>query len=135
MTVSDTASEASGPADAGNAASDALTDAAPVNDTTEPVPATTATALNDQTSDVSGPAIATTGDVVALNDAPPPPENALYTGTEYTDYGVNLSSDIAVLPQDTGSSADAGSGPDTAPPPPEIVDTNHPTDHPEHAIL
>jgi len=73
--------------------------------------------------------------VIALNDAPPPSENALYTGTEYTDYGVNLSSDIAVPPQDTGSSADGAAGPDTAPPPPEIVDANHPTDHPEHAIL
>jgi hypothetical protein len=70
-----------------------------------------------------------------LNDAPPPPENALYTGTEYTDYGVNLSSDFAVPPQETGASANATSAHDTAPPPPEIVDTNHPTDHPEHAIL
>ncbi len=111
-TVGTLTSDVSHPADTGNAASDALADVAPVNDT-----------------------IATSGDVIALNDAPPSSENALYTGTEYTDYGVNLSSDIAVPPQDTGSSADGAAGPDTAPPPPEIVDANHRTDHPEHAIL
>ncbi|KRR16901.1 hypothetical protein, partial [Bradyrhizobium retamae] len=98
--------DVSDPADTGKAASDALADTAPVDDTT--------------------------GDVIALNDAPPPSENALYNGTEYTDYGVNLSSDP---PQDTESSADAASAHDTGPPPPDIVDTNHPTDHPEHAIL
>jgi hypothetical protein len=130
-------------------ASDALADAAPV-ETAEPAPTTTAAAASDPISEVSDPADTGTvasdtladaapvdvaaGDVIALNDEPPPPDNALHTGTEYTDYGVNLSSDSAVPPQDTGSSAAAASASDTAPPPPEIVDANQPTD-PELAIL
>jgi hypothetical protein len=106
--VSDPTSDVSDPTDTGIAASDAVADAAPVDEAA--------------------------GDVIALNDEPPPPENALHTGTEYTDYGVNLSSDSAVTPQDTGSSADAASASDTAPPPPEIVGTNQPTE-PELAVL
>jgi hypothetical protein len=80
------------------------------------------------------------GDVIALKDAPPPSENALFTGTQYTDYGVALSSDIAVPQQHAVSSADAAPALDTlapvaadvqqhAPPPPDIVDTTHPIDH------
>jgi len=150
-TLSDPTSDVSNPADTGTVVSDALADAAPVVETTEPVLTTTPATLSDPSSDVSNPAdtgtvasdalpdaapvVEAAADVIVLKDEPPPSENALHTGTEYTDYGVNLSSDIAVPPQDTGSSADAGSGPDTAPPPPEIVDPHHPTDHPEHAIL
>ena len=80
------------------------------------------------------------GDVIALNDAQLPPANALFTGTQYTDYGVTLSSDIAVPPQHAMSPADAASAQDTlvpvvadvqqhAPSPPDIVDTTHPIDH------
>ena len=82
---------------------------------------------------------AVAGDVIALNDAPPPPAHALFTGTQYTDYGVTLSSDIAVPSQHAVSSADAASAHDTlAPvvadvqqhaPPPDIADTTHPIDH------
>jgi hypothetical protein len=148
--VSDATSDVSDPADTGAVASDTLADAAPVVEASEPAPTTTAAAVSDPTSDVSDPvdtgtgasdAVAdaapvdvASGDVIALNDEPPPPENALHTGTEYTDYGVNLSSDSAVAPQGTASSADATSASDTAPAPAEIVDTNQPTDT-ELAIL
>jgi hypothetical protein len=85
-------------------------------------------------------------DVIALNDAPPPPANALFTGSQYTHYGVALSSDVAASPQHAASAADAASAHDTsvpavadvqkhAPPPPDIVDTTHPMDHLGHAIL
>jgi hypothetical protein len=84
--------------------------------------------------------------VIALNDAPTPPAHALFTGSQYTDYGVTLSSDIAIPPQHAVSPADSASAHDTlvpvvadaqkhAPPPPEIVDTTHPIDHLGHAIL
>ena len=90
--------------------------------------------------------IAIAGDVIALNDAPPPPANALFTGTQYTDYGITLSSDIAVAPQQCGvsgrrriGSRHFGAGgcrfQKHAPPPPDIVDTTHPIDHLGHAIL
>jgi hypothetical protein len=86
------------------------------------------------------------GDVIALNDAPPPPAPALYTGTQYTDYGVTLSSGNAVPAQHATSPADAGSTHDTSvpviadvpqhsAPPSELVDTTHPIDHLGHAIL
>jgi hypothetical protein len=86
------------------------------------------------------------GDVIALNDASPPPAHALFTGTQYTDYGVTLSSDIGVPPQHAVSPADTASAHDTlvpvvadaqkhAPPPPDIVDTTHSIDHLGHAIL
>jgi hypothetical protein len=112
----------------------------------------TATLANNSVTDVSNAAaavhpIAIAGDVIALHDAPLPPANALFTGTQYTDYGVTLNSDIAVTPQHAGSPADAASAHDTssvpvvadvqqhALPPPDIVDTTHPTDHLGHAIL
>jgi hypothetical protein len=81
---------------------------------------------------------AVASDVIALNDAPPPPADSLFNGTQYTDYGVMLSSDIA--PSQTAvSQADAASAHDVsapmaadvqkpAPPPPDIVD-NTPIDH------
>jgi hypothetical protein len=82
------------------------------------------------------------GDVIALQNAPPLPANALFNGNEYTQYGVTLSSDVA-SPQGAASSADAASAQHTsvsavadvqhAPPPPDIVDPAHITDH--HAIL
>jgi hypothetical protein len=90
---------------------------------------------------VSGSATAAiAGDVIALNDAQLPPANPLFTGTQYTDYGVALSSEIAASPQHAVSQADAASAQDTlvavvadvqqhAPPPPDIVDTTHPIDH------
>jgi hypothetical protein len=130
--------------------SDALADAAPVVETTEPVLTTTPATLSDPTSDVSNPAdtgtvasdalpdaapvVEAAADVIVLKDEPPPSENALHTGTEYTDYGVNISSDIAVPPQDTASSADVASASDGALPLPEIVDTHQPTE-PELAVL
>jgi hypothetical protein len=87
----------------------------------------------------------TAGDVIALNDAPTPPANALFTGGQYTNYGVALSSDTAVAPQHAMSPADTTSAHDTLvpvvadaqkqAPPPDIVDTTHPIDHLGHAIL
>jgi hypothetical protein len=85
------------------------------------------------------------GDVIALNDAPPPPTHALFTGTQYTHYGVTLSSDVAVPPQHAVSLADTTSAHDTlvpvaadaqghAPPPPDIMDTTHTIDHLGHAM-
>jgi hypothetical protein len=85
-------------------------------------------------------------DVIALNDAPTPPAHALFAGSQYTHYGVTLSSDIGVPPQHAVSPVDTASAHDTlvpvvadaqkhAPPPPDIVDTTHPIDHLGHAIL
>jgi hypothetical protein len=84
-------------------------------------------------------------DAIALNDAPPPPAHALFTGNQYTDYGVTLSSDVAVAPQNGVSPADTVSAHDALVPvvadaqkqvpPPDIVDTTHPIDHLGHAIL
>jgi hypothetical protein len=98
------------------------------------------TTATDTVAAVDPTAIA--GDVIALKDAPPPPANALFTGNQYTDYGVTLSSDIAVSPQHAASPVDSASAQDTlvpvvadvqqhAPPP----DTTHPIDHLGHAIL
>jgi hypothetical protein len=86
------------------------------------------------------------GDVIALNDASPPPAHPLFTGTQYTDYGITLSSDTAVPPQHAVSPADTTSAHDTlvpvaadaqkhAPPPPDIVDATHSIDHLGHAML
>jgi hypothetical protein len=107
-------------------------------------PANVATDVSNDAAVVDPASVA--NDVIALNDAPPPPANALFTGNQYTDYGVTLSSDIAVPPQDTASPTDAASAHDTsspavadvqkqAPPPPDVVDTTHPVDHLGHAIL
>jgi hypothetical protein len=83
--------------------------------------------------------IATAGDVIALPDAPPP-ANALYSGTQYTQYGVALSSDTAGSSQPAASPPDATAAHDSSapvvadvqhqtqqqgPPPPDIVDTSH----------
>jgi hypothetical protein len=84
--------------------------------------------------------------VIALNDAPAPPANALFTGSQYTDYGVTLSSDIAVPAQHAVSPTDTASAHESfvpvvadvqksAPPPPDIVDTTHSIDHLGHAML
>jgi hypothetical protein len=86
------------------------------------------------------------GDVIALNDAPTPPANALFAGTQYTQYGITLSSDDAASAQHalspaTAASAQHFSAPaladvqQHAPLPPDIVDPNHSTDHIAHAIL
>jgi hypothetical protein len=102
-----------------------------------------ATAAANIVTDISNAAAAVdgiAGDVIALNDVQLPPVNPLFTGTHYTDYGVTLSSEIAVPPQHAVSAADAASAQDTlvpviadvqqhAPPPPDIVDTTHLIDH------
>jgi hypothetical protein len=163
-------SNASHPADTGDVASHAPANAAP--DTTPgqaPGQADTLLALATASSapiEVPGSATAAptpvaagdsktaapvdptsiAGDVIALKDAPPPPTNALFNGSQYTDYGIKLSSDIAVPTQHAASPADAASAHDTsvpaaadvqkhAPPPPDLVDTTHPIDHLGHAML
>jgi hypothetical protein len=84
------------------------------------------------------------GDVIALNDAPPP-ENTLFSGTQYTQYGITLSSG-ATSSQQAVSPADATSDQHTSAPtiadvqphtpaPADIVDPTHSTDHLAHAIL
>ncbi|MDA9500119.1 hypothetical protein XI05_22120 [Bradyrhizobium sp. CCBAU 11357] len=98
------------------------------------------TAPENVVTDTSNAAATTAvaSDVIALNDAPPPPADPLFNGTQYTDYGVTLSSDIAP-PQTAVSQADAASPQDistpvaadvqkAAPPPPDIVD-NTAIDH------
>jgi hypothetical protein len=131
---SDTASDVSHPADTLLALATA-TDAPiqfPVSPTTAPA----------QAAAEVHPTVA--GDAIALQDAPPPPAaNALFNGNQYTQYGVALSSDGAGSAHDAVSSADAASAQHTsvsavadvqqAPPPPDIVDPAHTTDH--HAIL
>jgi hypothetical protein len=168
--VSHTTSDVSHPVDTGNVASATHPSAAPDTSTGQaPGPADTLLALATATdapielpgSATAAPAnvvagasnaaatvhpTAIAGDVIALNDAPAPPAHALFTGNQYTDYGVTLSSDIAVPPQHAVSPADTTSAHDTlvpvvadaqkhAPPPPDIVDTTHPIDHLGHAIL
>jgi hypothetical protein len=109
------------------------------------VPGSATAAAANVVTDVSNAAAtvdptAIAGDVIALNEAPLSPANALFTGTQYTDYGVTLSSDIAAPPQPAMSPADTASAQDTlapvvadvqqhALPPPDIVDTTHPIDH------
>jgi len=100
-------------------------------------PATVVTTVSNAAAAIQPDAIA--GDVIALNDASPPPAHALFTGDHYTDYGVTLTSDVAVPPQHYASAADAASAHDTLPaavdaqqytaPPPDILDTTHPIDH------
>jgi hypothetical protein len=86
-----------------------------------------------------------TGDVIDLNDAPAPPANTLFTGTQYTQYGITLSSEATGSAHDPVSSPDATSAQHTsapavadvqqhAPPSPDVVDP-HSTDHLAHAIL
>jgi hypothetical protein len=129
---SDTASDVSHPADTLLALANA-TDAPiqlPVSPTT--APAQTGADLH----------LTVAGDAIALQDAPPP-ANALFNGNQYTQYGVALSSDGAGSAHDAVSSADAASAQHTsvsavadvqhAPPPPDIADPAHTTDH--HAIL
>jgi len=111
--------------------------------TDAPIEVSGATAAPNIVTDLSNAATvvdAIAGDVIALNDVKLPPVNPLFTGTQYTDYGVTLSSEIAVPPQHAASAADAASTQDTlvpviadvqqhAPPPPDIVDTTHLIDH------
>jgi len=93
-------------------------------------PSNTATA--PQPTDLSG-------DVIALNDAAAPAEDTLFTGTQYTQYGITLSSDVGASTQNAVSPVEATSAePNSAPavaPPPDIVDSTHSTDHLAHAIL
>jgi hypothetical protein len=107
------------------------------------IPGSTTAAPANDVSNASAAVqpIAIAGDVIALNDAPSAPANALFTGSQYTDYGIKLSSDVAVAPQQAVSPADTASAHDTlvpvvsdvqkhAPAPaPDIVDTTHPIDH------
>jgi hypothetical protein len=134
--------QAPGPADTLLALATATNAPLEVPGSATAAPAKVVTDVSNVAGAVHPTAIA--GDVIALNDAPSPPANALFTGTQYTDYGVTLSSDVAVSPQHA-SPAGAASAHDTsvpvvadvqqhAPPPPaDIVDTTHSTDH--HAIL
>ena len=89
---------------------------------------------------------AITVDVIALNDAPTPPAHALFNGSQYTNYGVALSSDIAAPSQSTAPHSGTELAHDTSvpavadaqkqtPPPPDIVDTTHSIDHLGHAML
>ena len=150
------------PAETGNVASQAPANAAPDDTSVNQAPdqrtpfshspprlthrsrfPESATAAPANVTDVSNAVAAVdptaiAGDVIALNDAPPPSDNALFTGTQYTDYGVTLSSDIAVPQQHAVSPADTASPQDAlvvadvqqhAAPPPDIVDTTHPIDH------
>jgi hypothetical protein len=169
-TVSHTTSDVSHPVDTGNGASATHPSAAPdtsagqapgpadtllalATATHAPIelpgsataaPANVATDASNAASAVHPTAIA--GDVIALNDAPPPPANALFNGTQYTHYGVALSSDIGVPPSHAGSPVDIASTHDTAAPAiadaqkhsapaPDIADATHPIDHLVHAIL
>jgi hypothetical protein len=85
------------------------------------------------------------GDVIAVNDAPQPPENTLFTGTQYTQYGIALSSGVEASPQHADAPLDTTSAQHTSaqpvdvqqhpPPAPDIVDPTHSTDHLTHAIL
>jgi hypothetical protein len=83
--------------------------------------------------------IATASDVIAFPDAPPP-ANPLYSGTQYTQYAVALSSDTTSPSQSAASPVDSTAAHDSsapvvadvphqtqqqAPPPPDIVDTIH----------
>jgi hypothetical protein len=107
-------------------------------------PDNVATDASNAASAINPTAIA--GDVIALIDASPPPANALFNGTQYTHYGVALSSDIGVPPSHAGSPVDIASAHDTAAPAiadtqkhsapaPDIADATHPIDHLVHAIL
>jgi hypothetical protein len=120
---------------------------------TEVAGSATAAPANVATDVSNAPAVDQTviaGDVIALDDASPPTANdtnTLFTGTQYTDYGVTLSSDIAVPPQNAVSPTDTASAQDTpAPvvvdvaqpaPPPDVVETTHPIEDvgPHDAIL
>jgi hypothetical protein len=136
--------QAAGPADTLLALATATDAPIEVPGSATAAPANVVTGTSNAAAAVHPTAIA--GDVIALNDAPTPPAHALFTGSQYTDYGVTLSSDIAIPPQHAVSPADSASAHDTlvpvvadaqkhAPPPPEIVDTTHPIDHLGHAIL
>jgi hypothetical protein len=136
--------QAPGPADTLLALATATDAPIEVPGSTTAAPANVVTDVSNAAAAVHPTAIA--GDVIALNGAPPPPANALFIGSQYTDYGIKLSSDVAVSPQQAVSPADAASAHDTsvpvvadvqqhAPPPPDIVDTIHPIDHLGLAIL
>jgi hypothetical protein len=68
--------------------------------------------------------IATAGDVIALPDASPP-ANALYSGTQYTQYGVALSSDTTSPSQHAASQADTTAAHDSSAP--VVADVQHQT--------
>jgi hypothetical protein len=135
---------AAGPADALLALATATDAPSELPASATAAPANVVTGASNAAAVVHPSAIA--GDVIALNDAPTPPAHALFNGSQYTDYGVTLSSDIAVPSQPTAPPADPASAHDTlvpvvadaqkqAPPPPDIVDTTHSIDHLGHAML
>ena len=139
----DLTSDVSHPASTGASVShpaDTLLALATATDAPIQLPVSPPTASAQPVPDIQ-PTVA--ADVIALQNAPPPPANALFNGNEYTQYGVTLSSDVAASPQGAASSADAALAQHTsvsavadvqhAPPPPDIVDPAHTTDH--HAIL
>jgi hypothetical protein len=137
-------SQAAGPADTLLALATSTDAPIEVPGSATAAPANVVTGASNAAAVVHPSAIA--GDVIALNDAPTPPAHALFNGSQYTDYGVTLSSDIAVPSQPTAPPADPASAHDTlvpvvadaqkqAPPPPDIVDTTHSIDHLGHAML
>ncbi|HXL63149.1 MAG TPA: hypothetical protein VN959_21190 [Mycobacterium sp.] len=144
--VADTgAGQAAGPADTLLALATATDAPIELPGSATAAPANVATGASNAAAAVHPSAIA--GDVIALNDASPSPAHALFTGSQYTDYGVALSSGVSVPPpQHAVSPADTTSAHDTlvpvvadaqkhAPPPPDIVDTTHSIDHLGHAML
>jgi hypothetical protein len=137
------ADQASGPADTLLALATA-TDA-PIEDPGSATAAPADAEMNGSNAAAAVHPSAIGGDVIALNDASPPPAHALFTGSQYTDYGVTLSGN-AVPAQHATSPADAASTHDTSvpviadvpqqsAPPPSIVDTTHTIDHLGHAML
>jgi ribosomal protein L12E/L44/L45/RPP1/RPP2 len=104
---------------------------------TTAAPASVAADVSNTTT--SADTIAITGDVIALNDAPPPSANSLFSGSQYSDYGVTLTSDIVVPQQPTVSPVDTASAHDSLvpvvgdvqqPTPSSTdVDTTHSIDH------
>jgi hypothetical protein len=104
---------------------------------TTAAPASVAADVSNTTTVADTTAI--TGDVIALNDAPTPSANSLFSGSQYTDYGVTLTSDIVVAQQPTVSPVDTASAHDSLvpvvgdvqqpTPSPTDVDTTHSIDH------
>jgi hypothetical protein len=135
-------------------AADTLLALATTTDAPIELPGSTAVGSSDAiTSGSNGSSVAVlghpsaiAGDVIAFNDAPAPPADALFSGSQYTSYGVALTSDITDPSQNAAPSADTASAHDVvvpvvaaaekqAVPPPDIVDTTHSIDHLGHAML
>jgi hypothetical protein len=129
-------------------AADALLALATATDAPIELPASTAVGSSSPATSGTNAAHSSTiaGDAIALNDAPTPTADALFSGNQYTNYGVALHGDIAVPSQNAAPAADIESAHDAsvlavadaqkqAVPPPDIVDTTHQIDHLGHAML